>query len=164
MNQNSQTPKTKKILFVCTGNSCRSVIAEGLMKKRLKELAKDGAVEVSSAGISATDGGKPTENTIKVMQEEGIDLTDFKSRFLTQELTLEADTILVMEQMHKNYILSKTPRVARKIHMVKEFALKGNGVKISDFDIDDPLGRPIEVYRFVKNMIKDYVYKIADKL
>ena len=68
--------EARSVLFVCTGNSCRSVMAEGLLRKYLKELGKDD-IEVRSAGPSAVNGSPATKETIEVMKKEGIDVSPF---------------------------------------------------------------------------------------
>ena len=110
------------ILFICTGNSCRSIMAEGLMRKSLYELGKE-RIEVASAGTMATNGMPPTDETVKVMKEAGVDVSDFKAKSVTPEMVRKADLILVMEPMHKDSVLRKAPQASSKTFLLKEYEI-----------------------------------------
>ena len=105
--------KIRSVLFVCTGNSCRSIMAEALLRKRLKELGKD-YVDIRSAGIRALSGMAPTENTVTVMKEEGVDVSGLKSKDITNDMIRNSDLILVMERLHKVEILRRVPEASSK--------------------------------------------------
>ena len=153
--------KVKKILFVCTGNSCRSVMAEGLLKKFLLEMGKSD-IGVTSAGIRGLDGVPPTEETIDVLKAEGVVMDDFRSRSVTTEMIIDAGLILVMEDLHNDEVLRRVPEASGKTFLLKEFGVspiaknheKGIG-------IPDPIGRPVEFYRYVLNQIKKEAERIA---
>ena len=112
--------KVRSILFVCTGNSCRSVMAEGLLKKRLKELGKSDIV-VRSAGVRAIDGYPPMNETIEVMKAEGVDLSGFRSAGITDEFIKGSDLILVMSPLHKAEVIRRFPGAARKTFLLREY-------------------------------------------
>lgn len=155
--------KIKSVLFVCTGNSCRSVMAEGLLEKRLKELGKDN-ITVRSAGVMALGGVAPTDETIKVMSDEGIDVSGHRTKGVTHDLIKNSDVILVMEKLHKDIISKDVPEAASKIYLLKEF---GNPVKAKGHDklgIRDPMGMPIDVYMDCLGEIKEEIERIAGLL
>jgi len=149
----------KSILFVCTGNTCRSVMAERLLKKRLKELGKDD-VEVFSAGIRAPGGLPPTHGTIEAMEGEDVDVSDFRSKNLSDDMIRRADLILVMEEMHKEEIVKRVPQAASKTHLLKMFGKDETGWHAEGFDIPDPIGRPLTDYKYCINMIKREIDRI----
>jgi len=125
----------KNILFVCTGNSCRSVMAEGLFKKAVE--ARAGEFEVGSAGIAAYDGYPSTLETIRVLHEKGVDMSRHQSRRLTRELVEAADEIYVMERMHREMILSFWPDAEEKVHLLTEFSPAKSATR--EEDIPDPI-------------------------
>lgn len=155
--------KIKSVLLICTGNSCRSIMAEGMLKKYLKELGKDD-IEVMSAGVHAIDGINPTKETIEVMNEEGVDVSGFKSRALTNELIKKADIILVMAGHHIDDIITRIPAAASKIHLLKQFGTKCETSVCEDLDIADPIGRDKNFYEEVRSAIKKEMKRIAQIL
>ena len=144
----------KNILFVCTGNSCRSVMAEGLFKHLLGDRAGD--FSVGSAGVSAMDGFHASPDTVEVMRENGVDVSDHQSRRLNAAMVRTADRIFVMEQGHKEAILRTWPEAREKTHLLTEYSTE-KGV---DRDIPDPMTHPGS-YENVFRLIRDGVNGIA---
>jgi len=153
----------KKVLFVCTGNSCRSVMAEGLMKKYLKELGKDD-IKVTSAGTSTVGGFPPTNETVQVMEDEGIDVTAHRSTKLDENIIKDADLILVMEDLHKDFIDSNYPEGSFRTYLLKEYGLEGEPNYPDSRNIQDPITKPIEFYKLSLEVIKDQVARVAKLL
>lgn len=152
--------RVKSVLLVCTGNSCRSIMAEGILKKYLKELGK-GDIEVISAGVHAIDGIGPTKETIEVMGKEGIDVSGLRSKALTNELIKKADLVLVMAAHHMDDIITRAPEAARKIHLLKQFGIKCEAQACEDMDIADPIGKDRDFYEEVLLIIKKELKRIA---
>lgn len=147
--------KTKTILFVCTGNSCRSVMAEALLKKIFKDRND---IEVISAGTSAFVGMSPTAETKAVLFKEGIDVSNHNAQKVSEEMLKRADLILVMEKVHEEHILGKLPMVKNRMYLLKEFAKMSD----SDLNIYDPIGMSAEVYQDCFNTIKDALSRIVE--
>lgn len=150
----------KSVLFVCTGNSCRSIMAEGLLKKKLKELGKNG-VDVQSAGIRALNALPPTSETVEVMEEDGINVSALRSKNLNDDMIKKADLILTMENIHKEEIVRRVPEAVYKTHLLKEFGKADVSEHWSGFDIPDPIGRPLKDYKHSVGMIKKEIERIA---
>ena len=155
--------KIKSILFICTGNSCRSVMAEALMKKYLKEYGKE-YISVHSAGISAIDGFHPTKETVEVLKEAGADIANFRSKRLTAELIKAADLILVMEAMHRDFVVNMAPAAAAKTHLLKKFLTDNIANYPEDSGIPDPIGKPKDYYKLSFEVIKDQIERIVRAL
>lgn len=131
-----------KILFICTGNLCRSPLAEGYLKKLLKEKNLSG-VEISSAGLWAIEGNTVEDAAYQVAAENGFDLSNHRSRLLKPEDIKEASIILVMEYLQMREILITYPEAKEKVRLLRSFAPDGT-IKS---DIDDPYGLELESYR-----------------
>jgi protein-tyrosine phosphatase len=151
----------KKILFVCTGNSCRSVMAEGLFKHLTADRA--GEFSVSSAGTGAVDGYPASDQTIRVMKDEGVDVSEHQSRRLTSEMVESADRIYVMEMGHKDFILCLCPEAAGKVFLLTEFSSRGNGSS-AEIDIPDPIQMSDSFYKNVLFIIRGCIGKIVESL
>ena len=152
--------KIRSILFVCTGNSCRSIMAEGLLKKYLSALGKND-IEVRSAGVGAMDGLSPTDGTIEVMKREGVDVSNYRSKKLTNDLIKDSDLILVMEYLHKDEVTRRVPEANSKTCLLKEFGLDEKAIRPEGFSIPDPIGRPIKDYEYSLDTIKKEIERIA---
>ena len=131
--------KVMKILLLCTGNTCRSPMAEGLFKEFLKERGLD--AQVVSAGLFALDGDTASPQAITAMGEKGIDISKHRARQVTKDLVEESDLILTMTSEHKKRLLTIIPEAKKKVFTLKEF---GQGEIL---DIKDPFGQPVEVYK-----------------
>jgi protein-tyrosine phosphatase len=138
------------ILFVCTGNLCRSPMAVGLLRQRLAEKDPDTRHRVMSAGVWAVDGRPASENAIAVMAERGIDISEHIAHTITAEDVAEADLILVMSREHEQMIQNTWPQYTWKIRRLSEMVRKRQ-------DIQDPYTRPIEEYRNCADTISDYI-------
>jgi protein-tyrosine-phosphatase len=146
----------KKVLFVCTGNTCRSPMAEGLLRKLA--LEKQLPVEVQSAGLAAFAGVPATPEAVEACKEKGVDLTTHQSQPLSKTLVMESELILTMTEKHKEMILKKMPALQEKVSLFSEFA--GVGVE----DVEDPVGQPLESYRKVADQMEGYLQKALDRL
>lgn len=152
-----------KILFVCTGNSCRSAMAKGYLEKRLKELGKEG-IEVSSAGLIPLVGMEATEEAKQVAKEDGVDLSGHHTRMLSERDIKEADLIFVMENLQMEYIVSKYPRAEKKTYLLKDFKKIGNFEISEDPDIKDPITKDVDFYRKIFSIIKESVERILKEI
>lgn len=148
--------KVKKVLFVCTGNSCRSVMAEGLLRHLLKR--SDREVQVLSAGVGTSGGMGPTQETVDVMDKEGVDVTLHLSQPATQTLIRSADLILVMDDYHRATVIGRVPDAANKTFLLKPFLAPELP---DDPAIPDPIGQSLETYEQCAQTIKDAVQRVV---
>jgi tRNA threonylcarbamoyl adenosine modification protein (Sua5/YciO/YrdC/YwlC family) len=137
------------LLFICTGNSCRSVMAKGLMEKFVNEAGLAEKVHIDSAGTSTFAGIGAAPNTVSVMREEGVDISNHIGKNINKDIVKRSDLIFVMENGHRNFILSIMPEIKDKIRLLKEGQ-----------DIPDPIGKSLEEYRNVLKVIKEEVQNI----
>ncbi|MFC1530147.1 L-threonylcarbamoyladenylate synthase [Gemmatimonadota bacterium] len=142
------------ILTVCTGNTCRSPMAEGALKVMLRQRGLEDEFDVQSAGVAAVNWGMATEETQAAAWEQGIDLSTHKPRQLSQQMTQEADIILVMSERHRNRVAVIDPHVRDRIHIIRKLSAELHGKSVAGRrEIRDPYGSPPAAYRKVLKMI-----------
>lgn len=135
------------LLFICTGNICRSPMAEYLMRKRLGPRSP---WRIRSAGIFTFDGQAASPEGVEVLAEQGIDMRAHRSQRLTRDLIDDASILVVMTASHRDQIVSQYRDAREKVFLLRSFAPGRHSG-----DIDDPIGSPSAVYRNTRDAIDD---------
>lgn len=142
-----------KVFFVCTGNTCRSPMAEAILKQKGLENIK-----VKSAGIYAMDGAEMSFNAQEILNEHDIPHQHF-SKQITHEDVEWADVILTMTHAHKQAILNEFEQSYGKIYTLTEFAEQSNLG-----DVMDPYGGSLQVYRYTFEQLNQLIDQSIDRL
>jgi glycine hydroxymethyltransferase len=143
----------KNVLFICTGNICRSPMAEGLLRQM-----SAGRIEAASAGLGAGRGQQPSAHAINVLKEEGIDISDIRSQPVSAHLLEKADHIFTMTRDHLDMLLLLFPEMAAKARLLRfDEAAKGGRA-----DVTDPIGGTRETYESCKEDIKRAMPRVME--
>lgn len=162
------------ILFICTGNTCRSPFAEAMFRKMLREKYQERAdnIEVLSAGTYAFPGVTPPPNAVRISRKFGVDISSHKSRVVHLNLMETADQIFCMTSRHKSHLVSKFPWFEDKIFVLKKYAEgiveeKATPEHLSEtddsYDIEDPIGQGLEVYTDIFGQVQDCLEKVIHR-
>jgi len=147
----------KTILFVCTGNICRSPMAEGLFRTAVRGLGYD--FRVLSAGVGAVDGQPPSAHAVRALKELNIDISRQRSRMLTSELVNQADYIFGMTHGHVDAVTLLYPQAAEKTFLLREF---DETLDIFEKDISDPIGGSYDVYTACRDQIEQGIVSLLN--
>src|SRR5665213_2260683 len=146
----------KTILFVCTGNICRSPMAEGLFRHATQGRAD---CRVMSAGVGAMEGQPPSAHAVRALKELGVDISQLRSRMLSQDLVEQADYIFGMTHSHVDSITLLFPQAAEKTFLLREF-----DETLDEFekDISDPIGGSYETYAYCRDQIEQGIFAMLN--
>lgn len=145
------------ILFVCTGNTCRSPLAEVIMRRALDEAGVKN-VAVCSAGTAAADGARPSKSARVAAKQMDLSLSGFRSRQLTRRRVLSADLILTMAMTQREEIARRWPEAAEKTFVISEFSRSNRKA------IEDPMGQPEEAYLRCASDLSDEAEKLVGRI
>jgi len=143
-----------RILFVCTGNTCRSPMAEGLARNILGE-----GYVVESAGLAAWEGDSASRHAIQILKEKGIDLAEHRARLVNEEMLAQADWIIPMTKAQEMQLQAAFPEYKSKIKRLRAWEDPANGR-----DIQDPWGGSLEIYRQCAAEIEELLKKVKKSL
>jgi protein-tyrosine phosphatase len=139
------------IVVVCTGNTCRSPMAEGLLRRMLAQRlgcaddqVEERGVAVASAGISAAAGAPASAEAVRVMQSKGVDISRHASQPLSEKLVRDADLVLTLTSGHRQAIVARWPELAQRVKTLRP----------DEGDVDDPIGAPAAVYEACAQQIE----------
>jgi protein-tyrosine phosphatase len=146
-------------VFVCTGNTCRSPLAEGLFRKLLSErlqCSEDELIDhgflVTSAGLAAAHGAAASQESVSVAAEHGVDLRAHESQPVTEQLLDQADRVFAMTGRHRDSLLAIRPDLAETVELLAR----------DDSDVPDPIGFGVNEYRACEKKIERHVRDIVE--
>lgn len=139
----------RNVLFVCTGNTCRSPMAEALLRKALGEKTE---IKVGSAGVGAMPGQPASHETIDIVQSRKASLSGFRSRQVDESLLLQSDLIIAMTNSHASMVKQFFPECADAVCLLCDFVDKDEG--LAGADVPDPIGMGKRAYEEVAAVIE----------
>ncbi|MGE5175040.1 MAG: low molecular weight phosphotyrosine protein phosphatase [Hyphomicrobiales bacterium] len=145
-----------QVLVVCTGNTCRSPMAEGILRSLLTpEL--DGHVTVVSAGTSAMEGVPATARAVETAAASGIDLRQHRARRLGVEILQESDLVICMEPSHIDAAKALVPGIADRIHLITRHGAESRGAGATG--VADPIGGGADEYADTFHRIRSHLLR-----
>jgi protein-tyrosine phosphatase len=146
-------PPPRRVLFVCTGNICRSAMAEHLLRHWAS--GRGLALEARSAGIAAEGWYEVPEHARKLLAAEGVPPFEHRPQLLTREQLRWADVVLVMAEHHRDHICELYPEFTGKTRLLRSAAGFG------DLDVADPMGKSYEVFSDCLAVIRESLEALA---
>lgn len=156
-----RAPSPKNILFVCTGNACRSVMAQAMFQAMIDARKIEG-IKIRSCGTNANPAYRIPPVVLRMLADKDIDVGRHVSTQMSKALVTTADLILIMDESHRKFVRTCFPVAEGKVNLLKEYA----GDK-EPYEIFDPIGQSDEVYeraaavierslkKIIKNILKD---------
>ena len=146
----------RQVLFVCTGNICRSPLAEALLRRAVEQRGLD--VTVGSAGTGAWEGAPASEGAYLVGLEHGLDLSAHRARLLSRDLVEMSDLVLTMARHHRARVDELGG--GGRVQVLGEYA----GMAAADAEVGDPFGGDLEIYRETFRQLAQLIDAVAQRL
>lgn len=145
------------VLFVCTGNVCRSPMAEALFNAKAKRLGENGAWIARSAGTWALENQPASGHAITTIKERGLDLTPHRGHQITADDLLQSDIVIVMTQNHREALAAEFPLHKNKIHLMSE-------IDGRVYDISDPYGGILSEYQVCAQKLEEMIERGYERI
>ena len=158
-----KTQKKKKIIFVCTGNTCRSPMAELIFKEKITQLGLT-VLQISSAGLQVDKKSKMNEKTAQVLMEKGFQPLSFTSKQITEKMLVQSLAVVCMTDVQRDILMDMRWKA---LSAVGEENIENNVYSFRDvvgYEIVDPYGKDIECYRYVYELIAGGMSALIDKI
>ncbi len=153
----------RKILFVCTGNTCRSFMAETIARDYIARIKPETKIQIASAGTGCLPGEPASSKAVTVLQEMGLSKEDHRTTCLTETLVTEADLVLTMTESQQQFIRRMVPQARDKVWRLSQYALGAEDGAEGIKDILDPFGCELEVYRACAQELSDLVARALNR-
>jgi len=158
MMSKSQADKEKfTVVFICTGNICRSPMAASSLGSRIPKILKNKVI-VISAGIRAWNGFAPTVEAELTARLQGYDMSQHRSRSVDESIIRKSDLIICMENEQKTHLLNRFPGILEKTFTLNEFADRTGKI---ENDVEDPYGKDIDAYKSTMSLI-DHLLNLSE--
>jgi protein-tyrosine-phosphatase len=148
---------SRLVLFVCTGNVCRSPMAAALFNALARRAGEDDTFVAQSAGTWALENDTASAHAITVMAERGIDISNHRGRTITRELMADAAVVITMERSHLEALAAEFPVYRKKIHLMSELNER-------TFDITDPYGGTLPEYQYCAQELENLIVSGYEKI